>query len=262
MAVKAGARYLARSSSERIAALRERAYREHYEVEDRHWWFRGRWAVVEALLTRASLPAEPRILDAGCGTGGNLMRYVRMGDATGVDPFPDAVRFCHERGFKSVQQARLESLPFADDSFDLVAATDVIEHIAAEDQALKELRRATAPNGIMLLTVPAYMWMWTQEDENLHHKRRYTKRRLRKAVEQAGWQPEIATYFNMILLPPIALARFLPQRSNGKKADLERTPPMLDGPLSMPMRLEARLIQAGVSFPAGVSVGIVCRNLG
>lgn len=242
--------------------MRESAYREHYEVEDRHWWFRGRWAVVQALLARTELPARPRILDAGCGTGGNLQRYARMGEATGVDPSPDAVRFCHERGFSSVREAGLESLPFADDSFDLVAATDVVEHVAAEDQALRELRRVAEPNGVMLLTVPAYMWMWTEEDENLHHKRRYTKARLRQAVERAGWQPQVATYFNTILLPPIALARRLPQRSNGGKADLDRTPAALDGPLSLPMRLEARLIRAGVSLPAGVSVGIVCRNLG
>jgi SAM-dependent methyltransferase len=161
-----------------------------------------------------------------------------------------------------VRQAGLESLPFEDDSFDLIAATDVVEHIAAEDQALSELRRVAAPNGVLLLTVPAYMWMWTEEDENLHHKRRYTRARLRQAVERAGWAPQIATYFNTILLPPIALARSLPQRSNGKAADLDRTPAALDGPLSLPMRLEARLIRAGATLPAGVSIGIVCRNPG
>lgn len=241
--------------------MRESAYREHYAVEDRHWWFRGRWAVVEALLARTELPSEPRILDAGCGTGGNLTRYARMGVASGVDPSSEAVRFCRERGLDSVQQAGLESLPFEDHSFDLIAATDVIEHIAAEEQALGELRRVAAPNGVLLLTVPAYMWMWTEEDENLHHKRRYTRTRLRLAVERAGWTPRIATYFNSILLPPIALARTLPRRSNGGKADLERTPAALDGPLSLPMRLEARLIRAGVSLPAGVSVAIVCQNL-
>jgi SAM-dependent methyltransferase len=260
--VKAGARYRAWSSSERIGALKESAYREHYEVEDRHWWFRGRWAVVEALLSRVELPAEPQIFDAGCGTGGNLARYARIGEATGVDPSPEAVGFCHERGFSTVQRARLESIPFPDASFDLVAATDVLEHIEAEHEALCELRRVAKPGGTLLLTVPAYMWMWTEEDDNLHHKRRYTKGRLRKAVEGAGWQPKFATYFNTILLPPIALARSLPRRSNGKKADLDRTPAALDAPLSLPMRLEARLIRAGASLPAGVSVGIVCRNVG
>ena len=240
--------------------MKESAYREHYEVEDRHWWFRGRWAVVKALLKRTPLPADPRILDAGCGTGGNLTRYARLGNATGVDPSPDAVRYCHERGLESVQQAGLEKLPFENDSFDLIAATDVIEHITAEQEALQELRRIAAPNGALLLTVPAYMWMWSQEDENLHHKRRYTKSRLRQAVKRSGWEPQIATYFNSLLLPPIALARRLPRRGGGQKAELERTPPFLDRPLSLPMLLEARLIRAGITLPAGVSVGIVCRK--
>lgn len=242
--------------------MRDSAYREHYAVEDHHWWFRGRWAVVEAMLRRTRLPDRPRILDAGCGTGGNLKRYSQIGDATGVDPSADAVRFCHERGFESVLQAGLESLPHPDESFDLIAATDVLEHIAAEDEALRELRRVAAPDSVLLLTVPAYMWMWTEEDKNLHHKRRYTRPRLKRAVERAGWTPLIATYFNSLLLPPIALARKLPQRKGGKKADLERTPAALDGALSLPMRFEARLIRAGASLPAGVSVGLVCRNPG
>jgi SAM-dependent methyltransferase len=244
--------------------MRESAYREHYEVEDRHWWFRGRWAVVEALLSRTPLPSSPRILDAGCGTGGNLKRYAQLGQAEGVEPNDEAVRYCRERGFDSVAQAGLEDLPYEDGRFDLVAATDVLEHIAAEQEALGELLRVTAPGGALLLTVPAYMWMWTAEDDNLHHQRRYTRRRLREAVVGAGWEPRIATYFNSLLLPPIAAVRLLRKRRGGEvssdQVDLDRTPASLDGPLSLPMRAEARLIKAGVDLPAGVSVGIVCRR--
>lgn len=241
--------------------MREGAYRAHYAVEDEHWWFRGRWAVVEALLTRAGLPPRPRILDAGCGTGGNLQRFAGIGDAVGVDPSADAVSFCKERGLESVQQAGLESLPFDDGEFDLVAATDVIEHIAAEQQALQELWRVTGDGGTMLLTVPAYAWLWSEEDENLHHQRRYTRAGLRKAVERCGWETQTATYFNSILLPPIAVAKHLPRRSKGHKADLERTPATLNAPLSLPMRFEAQLIRAGIRLPAGVSIGIVCRKV-
>jgi SAM-dependent methyltransferase len=242
--------------------MREAAYRQHYEAEDHHWWFRGRWAVVEALLSRTPLPASPRILDAGCGTGGNLQRYSRIGEASGVDPSLEAVQFCRERGFDSVEQAGLESLPFADGSFDLVAATDVLEHVADEAVALRELWRAAAPNAALLLTVPAYMWLWSEEDENLHHYRRYTRPALRRAVEAAGWEPRIATYFNTLLLPPIALARRLSKLTGRKGAEVDATPAGLDGILSLPMRLEARMIRAGLRLPAGVSVGIVCRKPG
>lgn len=245
----------------RGSALKETAYREHYEVEDRHWWYRGRWAVVEALLSRMKLPSDPEILDAGCGTGGNLQKFGELGVASGVEPSSEAVGFCRERGLPRVHQAGLESLPFEDGSFDLVAATDVIEHVAAEQEALRELRRVAAPDGVLLLTVPAYMWLWSSEDVKLHHHRRYTRRRLEGAVREAGWEPRFATYFNSILLPPIALAKKL-RPGGGDGGDLDRTPPSLDGPLSLPMRFEARLIAAGISLPAGVSVGIVCRNPG
>ncbi len=238
--------------------MRESAYQEHFEVEDRHWWFRGRRAVIEAMLSRTPLPPRPKILDAGCGTGGNLQHYAKRGDAVGVEPSEEAVRFCRERGFE-VEQAGLESLPYEDGSFDLIASTDVIEHIAAEGEALRELWRVAKPGSALLLTVPAYTWLWSEEDVKLHHQRRYTRPRLREAVQGAGWEPQIATYFNSLLLAPIALAKRLPQRDNDR-ADLNRTPPVIDGPLSMPMRLEARLIRAGVQLPAGVSVGIVCRR--
>ncbi|HET7120236.1 MAG TPA: class I SAM-dependent methyltransferase [Solirubrobacterales bacterium] len=239
--------------------MRESAYRDHFEVEDRHWWYRGRWAVVEALLTHLELPPRPRILDAGCGTGGNLRKFDRIGVATGVEMSPEAIGFCRERGLERVHQAGLEELPFEDASFDLLAATDVLEHVAAEQQALGELRRVAAPGAALLLTVPAYEWLWSEEDVNLHHHRRYTRRRLRKAVVEAGWEPLFSTYFNSLLLPPIALAKKLRPAAEGS-ADLDRTPAALDGPLSLPMRGEALLIRLGVPLPAGVSVGIVCRR--
>lgn len=244
------------------ARLREAAYREHYEVEDRHWWFTGRWAVVEALLSKVSLPADPLILDAGCGTGGNLLRYSKFGRAEGVEPSGEAVELCRERGFDAVTQAGLEDLPYEDGRYHLIAATDVLEHIAAEREALRELWRVAAPDGVLLLTVPAYMWMWTTEDENLHHQRRYTRPRLRQAVESCGWETVCSTYFNAFLLPPIAAVRLLGKKREADQADLDRTPDWLNGPLSIPMRAEARLIRAGVRFPAGVSVGIVCRKVG
>jgi SAM-dependent methyltransferase len=240
--------------------LRESAYRDHFEVEDRHWWYRGRWAVVEALLARAQPPPEPRILDAGCGTGGNLRKFAKLGVATGVEPSAEAIEFCRERGLERVHQAGLEALPFDDCSFDLIAATDVIEHVAAEQQALRELHRVAAPGATLLLTVPAYEWLWSEEDVNLHHQRRYTRGRLRKAVAAAGWEPFFSTYFNSLLLPPIALAKKLRRSADGS-ADLDRTPAALDGPLSVPMRWEAHLVRLGVPLPAGVSVGIVCRRV-
>lgn len=238
----------------------EELYRLMYEVEDRHWWFRGRSAVVAALIERVNLPRTPRVLDAGCGTGRNLQRYARLGPTQGIEPSSEAVRFCHQRGLENVHQATLERLPFDAQSFDLMIATDVLEHVDDDAVALRELRRVAAPNAALVLTVPAYRWLWSAEDDRLGHRRRYTRGQLQRAVEANGWRPRLATYFNLLLLPPIALARRFRRRSNGSsRSELTMTPSWFDVPFSAPMRLEARLIRAGVTLPAGVSVGIACQ---
>jgi SAM-dependent methyltransferase len=239
--------------------LEDWRYREQFELEDRHWWFRARRRVISSLLARASLPPSPRILDAGCGTGRNLLEFGSLGHATGVDTSPRAVEFCRGRGVQDVRQAAVEHLPFEDSSFDLVLATDVIEHVDDDAAALRELRRVTAPEGRLILTVPAYGWLWSSHDESVHHRRRYTAPRLRERVVAAGWAPAVETYFFSTVLPPVAVVRTVRRRTgwNGK-SDLALPPPALNRLLELTVRGEARLIERGLRLPAGVSVGMVC----
>jgi ubiquinone/menaquinone biosynthesis C-methylase UbiE len=241
--------------------VEEAAYAEMYEQEDVHWWFRGRRAVIRALLTRADLPPGARLLDVGCGTGRNLVELSAIGMATGVDPSRHAVSFCRARGLDDVHQAGSESLPFDDDRFHVVVACDVLEHIDDDVAALGELRRVTAPDGTLLLTVPAYQWLWTDHDVQLHHRRRYTLTLLRHRAALAGWTPTFATYFNSLLLPVVAPLRVASRRwaQRGGHTDLDRTPAALNGVLALPMHLEASLIARGVRLPAGVSAALLCR---
>jgi SAM-dependent methyltransferase len=235
-------------------------YDQLFELEDSHWWFRGRRQVIWAVLRRAALPSQPEILDAGCGTGRNLVEYGPIGNAAGVDPSPAAIAFCRRRGLRDVFEARLEALPFDDGRFDLTLVCDVIEHIEDDRAALAELHRVAAPGGQLLITVPAYMWLWSQHDETHHHKRRYTLRALRQRVRASGFEPRLESYFNSVLLPPIALARATTRRSppaNGR-SDYELAPPALNRWLELPMRAEARLIERGVRLPAGVSIAMLC----
>ena len=241
--------------------MEDRLYVTLHELEDRHWWFRGRREVIWALLRRAGIPPAPRILDAGCGTGRNLEEFARLGPVRGVDASPDAVRFCRARNVAPVVQAELEALPFDDASFDLVLACDVIEHIADDAAALTDLRRVTASGGRLLVTAPAYRWLWSHHDEIHHHKRRYTRPQLLRRVADAGWRPLVQTYFNALLLAPIAAARARERLLRGapSSTDYDLTPRWMNAVLAWPMSAEARAIERGARFPAGVSIGVVCE---
>ncbi len=242
-------------------ALEQHAYREQFELEETHWWFAGRRAVIRALLSRTATPAGLSLLDAGCGTGHNLREFGVPGSARGVDASPEAIAFCRQRGVEGATEGRIEDLPFADGSFELILATDVLEHLSDDRAAMRELRRVAAPSGRLLATVPAYGWLWSQHDTAHHHHRRYTLRRLSGRLRAAGWRPLASSYFNTLLLPPIAAVRVLGRRHaerEPERPDLRLTPPALNRVLAQPMRWEAELIERGVSLPAGVSIGIVC----
>jgi SAM-dependent methyltransferase len=235
-------------------------YRRLYALEDSHWWFRGRRAVLHGLLARVAIPRSPRILDAGCGTGRNLTEFAPLGPIEGVDSSDQAVEFCRRRGLTEVKQARLEDLPFDDDSFDLVISTDVLEHVDDDLAALRELRRVTTANGLLLATVPAYAWLWSHHDDLHHHKRRYTRQVLLARAGEARWAPTLSTYFNSALFPAIALVRAGARRnSTDHRTDLDLTPRRLNPILEWPMRLEAKLIARGIRLPFGLSIGMVCR---
>ncbi len=238
----------------------EALYPQFRELEDRHWWFRGRRAVIRALIDRTgSPPPGARILDAGCGTGRNLVEYAKLGRAEGIEPSETAVAFCRGRGL-DVQAARLEELPFEDGRFDLVCASDVLEHVEGDVAALRELRRVSKRGARLLATVPAYTWLWSRHDDEHHHVRRYTRGLLVRHVRAAGWEPELATYFNTLLLPPIALVRLIQRRRPpDTTTDYDRTPGALNALLEQPMALEGRLIARGWRLPIGVSIGLVCR---
>jgi SAM-dependent methyltransferase len=243
--------------------LEEQAYRQQFQLENGHWWFEGRRAVMWSLLHRAGVPSGVRILDAGCGTGRNMQEFAALGPVAGVDPSPDAIEFCRRRGIEGVTRGTIEELAFPDGSFDLVVATDVLEHLRDDRAALRELRRVATPGAHLLCTVPAYRWLWSSHDDEHHHFRRYTLRELWAALADGGWRPVVQTYFNSLLLPPIAAVRLAARRGRrdveAARPDLRLTPAALNGLLAQPMRAEAALIARGVRLPAGVSIGVVAR---
>jgi SAM-dependent methyltransferase len=231
---------------------------ETHDLEERHWWYRERRRMIEGVLERTRLPAHCRILDAGCGSGRNMQLLARFGTPTGVEPAEQSVEVARARGVGRVEQGSLEArLPFESHSFDLVVCLDVLEHIADDRAALGELRRVTAVDGRLLVTVPAHRWLWGAHDELSGHQRRYTRASLLSVAGAAGWRPLRVTGFNATLLGPIAVARAADRalgRLRPARSDLGRTPPALDRVLGTVLGAEARIIGSGRSLPFGVSI--------
>lgn len=241
-------------------------YRRYFEIEDRHWWFVGRRQIFLRVLDRHFASAAPRpasVLDVGCGTGTILSYLLRYGDAQGVDSSEEAVRFCRERGVGPVTQAEGVPLPFEPQRFDLVTALDVVEHVDGDGALLEELRRITKPRGMLLVSVPAYEFLWGPQDEISHHKRRYTARLLRRRMIESGWTLERLTYFNTLLFLPIAAIRVLRRDRNDRplRSDFEMTKPgRLNSLLARVFALEAPLVERR-DLPFGVSILALARRV-
>lgn len=233
-----------------------------HQAEDRHWWYRGRRVVLERVIDDLRLPARARILDAGCGSGRNMIELARHGTVTGIELSHTSVALARERGVGEVIEGSVLEMPFEAGSFELAASLDVIEHLEDDIGALRELRRVVAPGGSLLVTVPAYQWLWSGHDEVNHHFRRYTRRSLQRAGEQAGWQQVRTTYFNSLLLPAAILLRVLDRfsrKTTESSLDLWVPPAPLNWLLERPLQMEAALIGRGGRIPAGLSLLAVFR---
>jgi SAM-dependent methyltransferase len=233
-----------------------------HRAEDRHWWYQGRRRVIERVIERLGLPDHARILDAGCGSGRNMVELARHGVVTGVELSDTSVRLARERDAGEVIEGSVMDMPFDEATFDLAVSLDVIEHLEDDVGALRELRRVTKPGGALLVTVPAYQWLWSGHDEVNHHHRRYNRRTLLAAAQSAGWRLERSTHFNSLLLPAAillrALERFKPAATKSS-LDLWVPPAPLNWALRQPLSLEAAAIGRGGSIPAGLSLLAVFR---
>ena len=233
-----------------------------HRAEDRHWWYRGRRTVLENVIAELRLPARARILDAGAGSGRNMVELMRHGTVTAIELSPTSVCLARAREVGEVVEGSVLDMPFESGSFDLAASLDVIEHLEDDLGALRELRRVVTPGGCLLVTVPAYQWLWSGHDEVNHHHRRYTRRSLRVVGEQAGWKQVRTTYFNSLLLPVAMVLRIMDRfsrKTTESSLDLWVPPQPLNWLMERPLALEAALIARGGRIPAGLSLLSVFR---
>ncbi len=243
----------------------ERLMNAMLELDDRHWWYRGRRRIIRAELDRLPLPANASVLDAGCGSGRTLEELSPYGDVYGIELDPGAADVARARGRGEVQIGRLEELPWEDGRFDLITCLDVIEHTPDDRVTLRELRRVSRPGGFLLVTVPAYQGLWSTHDVANHHYRRYSRSRLQAAARDAGWGVVRMTSFNGLLLAPAAAVRLAERRrlrepDSDYKPELTLGPDWLNSLLEQPLRIEARWLASGRTMPAGLSLLAVLEN--
>jgi SAM-dependent methyltransferase len=196
------------------------------ELDERHWWYRARRDILADLIRRKiGLPKDARILEIGCGTGHNLEMLQRFGRADGIEIDPAARALAEQRLGRAIGSAPLPELSGVEDgAYDMIALLDVLEHVEEDRAALESIARKLRAGGKILITVPAHPWMWSAHDEVNHHKRRYTRKSLRKVIGEAGLQIELLSWFNSLLFPLAAAAR-LAGRVTGNKDSDDKLPP-------------------------------------
>ena len=180
-------------------------YDQFAELNRHHFWFRGRRKIFFDLLARELGPhaKDLEILEVGCGPGGMMEPLSEHGRAHGPDISLDAMRYCQRRGFPNVFTGSGMALPFAVGCFDVVCLFDAIEHIPDDRKVLEEVHRVLKPGGVVFLSVPAYQFLYSQNDRLVHHQRRYTKGRMTRLLRETRFTPRKATYFNTFLFPLI-----------------------------------------------------------
>jgi SAM-dependent methyltransferase len=239
---------------EPVREMEEQVYPHLYKIEKEHWWYAARLDILMHFLeTRLDLSQPVRSLDVGCGTGAAMEMFSRKFQAFGLDPSPQAIAFCRQRGLSNLFHGELAGYP-PGEPFDLITFLDVLEHVEDDRGTLATAHRLLDGKGKLLITVPAFPSLWSPLDVMLHHKRRYTPTGLKETVQSAGFSILHLTYFNTLLFP-VALARRVAAKVTHTETmgDLEIPGKALNAVLKKIFELEKPLIPK-VSFPFGLSL--------
>jgi SAM-dependent methyltransferase len=233
---------------------------KYANLEQWHWWFRGRQRILETVLRRQQNGRQALSIAAlGCGPTFGLSWLKSFatpeGRVIGLD--------LDQRHGRNVPHGiyfvvgKLEEVPLREFTFDFVMALDVLEHLDDDMTGLLNAFRLVKPNGMLLVTVPALPSLWGQQDEVSHHKRRYTKRTLQITFEKAGLPRPSISYFNTLLFPPIAAIRWSRRvlgTSNPGRSDFEDTRPGLTNTVLANLFAVERYFIQRIPFPFGVTL--------
>ena len=237
-------------------------YETLYRIESGHWWYKARRKILLNLIKqyRFNFGKDIKILDMGCGTGLLLKEFEGLGICYGMDISQKAVDFCGKRGINNVQIADAVNIPHPDNKFDIIISLDVIEHIKDDEDALKEIYRVLKPQGVAIITVPAFMFLWGITDVISHHYRRYVLSELQIKIKENHFSIIRSSYFNTFLFPFIALVRLavrwlrIPMKSENSEGK-----GIINSVLFLIFYVESVLFRY-INFPFGVSAMVICKK--
>ena len=232
------------------------------EVEDRMWYFRSLHAHVARLL--AGVKRDAAVLDAGCGTGGMILRLRAKEPGwkfSGIDFMPLACELTRKRcgAEVDIREASVMALPFGEASFDAVVSADVICQVVDADVAVKEFFRVLRPGGVVVINVPAYMWMWSYHDDSCQTKHRYTRPEVEGLLRAAGFAERRTTHWNALPFPLVWAKRKL-LRTAQDTSDVKDYPAAIDAMFGAMMSIEHAWLRAGGTWAWGTSVLAVARK--
>ncbi|MGQ9586382.1 MAG: class I SAM-dependent methyltransferase [Anaerolineae bacterium] len=233
--------------------------------EDRHWWFASRTRALLAMLDRELDPQKPiPVLDVGCGAGNMFHHLWRYGPVIGLDNNPKPLEVARARGYK-VWLGDATAMPFEDNRFGLVALLDTVEHCDDDEAVLRECHRVLRPGGLLVVTAPAFSWLWSHNDELNLHRRRYSPGELRKRVRTAGLRLRRLAFNNFFIFP-LAAGLILLRRGRREpqlasphlddeayQVEMEPASPWVNFLLAQVGGVEAKLLR-WVDLPVGTSL--------
>lgn len=242
-------------------------YKEYYELERKHWWFVAREKIlsnyIDKLIKEEKLSSSNlQILNVGCGPGRSSEYLSKFGTVTSVEYDKFCCEFASKKTGLKIINGSITELPFENDTFDLVCAFDVVEHVEDDQLAVNELKRVAKNNAFVLITVPAYMSLWSHHDVINHHFKRYKKHEIKTLFKNVNDGEEVfSSYFNFFLFLPIYFFRKisnllkLGEKRTGSGSDFEAFKPgLLNTVLYTIMCFESKFINSKVRLPFGVSV--------
>ncbi|MBA4259730.1 MAG: hypothetical protein C0446_11250 [Chitinophaga sp.] len=246
-------------------------FKEYYHLERVNWWFTVRRRILRDRIHRQlQSPKGIQSLNIGAATGTTSDMLTEFGEVMSVEYDQECCDFTKTFLSTPLIQGSITELPFENNSYDLVCAFDVIEHVADDTKAVEEMMRVCKPGGHIAITVPAYAFLWGEHDEINQHFRRYTKTELLKLLKTHKGKIVYHTYFNSILFLPIAafrlLATGLSKLRGAKKKTVESdhaifgTEGFFNNLLAGIFSIDYYLLKWGFRFPAGVSIMVFFKK--